>query len=167
MLALKFLETYVLLFTSDTDDFEKPVTEGNAFWLSGLIVLLKMILFRFHMDAFFSFFFFGLVSYTCTSLDLEPMISLSTYFCWRKCQLSYISLAQMVAFYLPDFFAIFFVLSILFKKGIWFVNFFGCTFGSLQQLADRLLIYHGWMVVTLFWTQLDLGQKQTELLTFS
>lgn len=40
LLALKFLETYVLLFTSDTDDFEKLVTEVsrrafNISWLVG------------------------------------------------------------------------------------------------------------------------------------
>ena len=53
MLALKFLETYVLLFTSDTDDFEKLVTEGNAFDFQRLIVLLKMITFWFQMVAIF------------------------------------------------------------------------------------------------------------------
>lgn len=31
MLALKFLETYVLLFTSDINDSERPVAEGIAF----------------------------------------------------------------------------------------------------------------------------------------
>ncbi|KAE8125934.1 hypothetical protein FH972_020695 [Carpinus fangiana] len=39
LLALKFLETYVLLFTSDTDELEKPVTEANrrAFNMSWLV----------------------------------------------------------------------------------------------------------------------------------
>ncbi|KAG6625503.1 hypothetical protein CIPAW_16G101600 [Carya illinoinensis] len=40
LLALKLLETYVLYFTSDTNDFEKPVTEAsrrafNISWLVG------------------------------------------------------------------------------------------------------------------------------------
>ncbi|XP_050378801.1 uncharacterized protein LOC126796082 [Argentina anserina] len=40
LLALKFLETHVLLFTSDTDDSEKPIAEGyrrgfNISWLVG------------------------------------------------------------------------------------------------------------------------------------
>ncbi|KAL6180206.1 hypothetical protein ACLB2K_046873 [Fragaria x ananassa] len=40
LLMLKFLETYVLLFTSDTDDSEKPIAEGcrrgfNISWLVG------------------------------------------------------------------------------------------------------------------------------------
>jgi hypothetical protein len=69
----------------------------------------------------------------------------------------------MVVFFtfLPDFLAR--VLFLFYSS----FDFFGYSFVSLQQLAGGLLIYHGWLVVTLFWTQLGLCQKQTELLAFS
>ncbi|XP_022140519.1 uncharacterized protein LOC111010308 isoform X2 [Momordica charantia] len=48
LLALKFLETYVLLFTSDTNDPQKPVSEGNGdifniSWLAGGFPILDPV----------------------------------------------------------------------------------------------------------------------------
>ncbi|XP_050265795.1 uncharacterized protein LOC126709553 isoform X2 [Quercus robur] len=146
LLALKFLETYVLLFTSDTDDFENPVTEAsrqafNISWLVGGHPVLDPV---------------GLVSEANRTLDvllnllrsansLPGSLTITVVNCLtaiaRKRPLHYSTVLSALLDFDPDFETVkgCHVASVQYSLRTALLGFLRCTHPAIIESRERLL----------------------------
>ncbi|XP_030947950.1 symplekin isoform X2 [Quercus lobata] len=146
LLALKFLETYVLLFTSDTDDFENPVTEAsrqafNISWLVGGHPVLDPV---------------GLVSEANRTLDvllnllrssnsLPGSLTITVVNCLtaiaRKRPLHYSTVLSALLDFDPDFETVkgYHVASVQYSLRTALLGFLRCTHPAIIESRERLL----------------------------
>ncbi|KAK9983111.1 hypothetical protein SO802_032636 [Lithocarpus litseifolius] len=146
LLALKFLETYVLLFTSDTDDVENPVTEAsrqafNISWLVGGHPVLDPV---------------GLMSEANRTLDillnllrsansLPGSLTITVVNCLtaiaRKRPLHYSTVLSALLDFDPDFETVkgCHVASVQYSLRTALLGFLRCTYPAIIESRERLL----------------------------
>ncbi|KAM3736485.1 hypothetical protein ACB098_10G167700 [Castanea mollissima] len=146
MLALKFLETYVLLFTSDTDDFEKPVTEAsrqafNISWLDGGHPVLDPVGLRSEANRTLDI----LLNLLRSADSLPGSLTITVVNCLtaiaRKRPLHYSTVLSAILDFDPDFETVkgCHVASVQYSLRTALLGFLRCTYPAIIESRERLL----------------------------